>query len=93
MEEEKETLTNGEAHDEEDIFTGATVSVNVPVAEVLGRPVETEEDKELFLALISSFYSSQIVYEQLKQFVRFNMDDEPASPEIIVPEKKLILPG
>jgi hypothetical protein len=92
---QEEELSNGVAHeDPEDIFTGATVSVQVPVAETVGRVLETDEERQMFLTLISAFYSSEIVYEQLKMFVRVNMGEMKPPTELVVPEKKqLILPN
>ena len=93
--EEEQELQNGEETNPEGLFDSATVTVNMKVAEILGRPVENEKEQQLFLALISSFFTSPIIQEQLTMFVRFNMQNEPPkAPEIIVPEKpKLILPG
>lgn len=89
---EEEPKTNGIEEHPEDYFRTASVTVNLSVADVLGRPVEADEEKELFLAIISSFFSSEPVYNQLKQFVRFNMNNELPTPDIIVPDRHLILP-
>jgi len=95
VEEQEEELTNGLDHDPEETYKTASVTVNLVVAEILGRAVENEEEQQLFLALISSFFSSDLIFEQLKMFVQFNMNEQPAIPEskLVVPEKKLILPG
>lgn len=84
---------NGIEEHPDDLFLTASVTVNLHVADVLGRPVETDEEKELFLAVISSFFSSEPIYEQLKFFARFNMNPQtPPKPDLVVPEKRLILP-
>lgn len=62
-----------ETHEEEKKFKTASVQVNLVTADVLGREVVTEEDKEKFLAIISSFFSSEIIHKQLKEFVKTNM--------------------
>jgi hypothetical protein len=90
---EEEPLTNGIEEHPEDMFLTASVTVNLHVADVLGKPVETEEDRQLFLAVISSFFQSEIVYEQLKMFVRFNMNPQtPPESQIVVPERKILVP-
>lgn len=61
-------MENGEKKNE-----GAKVEVNLVVEDVLGRSLETEEERQVFLAIISSFFSSEPVYNQLKQFVKLNM--------------------
>lgn len=61
-------MENGEQKNE-----GAKVEVNLVVEDVLGKHIETEEERQKFLAVISSFFSSEPVYIQLKQFVKLNM--------------------
>lgn len=87
--EQEEDKTNGLDHNPDDTFLSASVTVNLFVADIVGKPVETDEEKELFLALISSFFSSDIIHVQLQDFVRLNM--EPKS-DIIIPDKTIIIP-
>lgn len=91
MESEEEEKTNGVEHNE-DMFATASVTVNLFVADIAGKALETEEERELFLALISSFFQSPIIHQQLKDFVRFNMTNEPPTPDLIIPDKRIILP-
>ena len=53
---------------------GASVTVNLIVEDVLGRAPYDEKEREAFLAVISSFFSSEFVYLQLKAFVKSNFD-------------------
>jgi hypothetical protein len=93
-EEQQEELTNGIDHsDLEETYRSATVTVNMQVADVLGRPLANEEERKMFLALASSFFGSDIVYQQLQYFVQMNMNPQNfKQPDIIVPDKKLIVP-
>lgn len=93
-EEQQEELTNGIDHsDLEETYRSATVTVNMQVADVLGRPLADEEERKMFLALASSFFGSEIVYQQLQYFVQMNMNPQNfKQPDIIVPDKKLIIP-
>lgn len=90
-EEEKEELTNGIEHNSE-MFSSAKVTIDMKVAQVLGRPVESEEERAMFLELINAFFSSEPVLMNLSMFVRYYMDEQ-AVPKIVVPDKpKLVLP-
>ncbi len=61
-------MENGEQKTE-----GASVTVNLIVEDVVGKHLETAAEREKFLALISSFFSSEPIYTQLKQFVKLNI--------------------
>lgn len=96
MEEDtKEELTNGLDEHTENVYDSATVSVQVQVAEVVGRPLETDEEKALFLTLLNTFFQSEMLQENLKMFVQFYMNEQqaPTEQKLVVPEKpKLIVP-
>ena len=93
MVEETEELTNGIEHNPE-MFSSAQVTINMQVAEVLGRPVDSEEERDLFLELINVFFSSEPVLVNLKMFIQFYMNENAVPQKIVVPDKpKLIIPG
>ena len=88
----EEPLINGIEENPEDVFSKASVKIEVVVSEIAGRPLETEEEKAMFLELMNAFFSSDIVYENLKMFVQFYLEQQ-AVPKVLVPEKpKIILP-
>lgn len=93
--EEMEELTNGLDEHPEETYETAKVVVGVRVADVVGRVLETDEEKQLFLTLLDTFFKSDMVYENLKMFVQFYMNEQavPQQQQLIVPDKpKIILP-
>lgn len=74
-----------------DPFRDLSFLVTIPVAEVLGRSITEPFEAKVFQALVNQFYSSTILYDQLRIFV--NTYFEQAKQDLKSEDTGLILPN
>lgn len=59
---------------EEDKYATMTMGVTVSTEDIAGKPIQTEEDANIFASLADVFMGSEYLYNLLKEFIRTNWD-------------------